>query len=645
MSGARRSGHAWSDPRLVKVLSLAIVAAVTAALLSGFFAHPGALGAHDWDQMESHRLFVVKAIRDFGRFPFWDPYGCGGFPAWGSPESGTVIASPLLPVYLALPLGVAVRVEVVALVVLMVLGCRFFARSYMKDERALALACIVGVLNSRTALQVAVGHTWHLAYAGLPWVLGAFDRALGPVDDAPLSGGRAPINLRWVAVGGIVIMIMIFAGGVYPVPHAALALLGLGAYRAVATKSWRPLAVGAAILAWGVLLASPKVLPMIDTMARFPRFTRSAETVPPRDWLHMFLGSVANAPDRRAEDLDYGWHEYGQYIGVLPLALIVWAIFLKRPSVDPRLRAMRFTGAGLLLLAAGGWGPWVVLHMAPLFHSQRVPTRFTFPAFLLFAVLAGAELEGRWERWSAKVGAARFEALVWGALAISAALVAREDARCTAPWFAVRVPAVAERTGGFAQYADVPPEYAYGDGDSDSPQGTNGAPGLLLRRANVGAIRCSGFAGLNQDAPLGPDGRPLHLGARGLGDPLYRGEAWVDPPGEARVEVTSWAPGEVAVRVSDAAPGSFVVLNQNWDPGWTANGEPTANRADVNAYPAAAGSGEVVFRYRPRTLGWGLALLALGGALVPLALRRGASLPRTWRDPAPADSLGPRTAP
>ena len=632
------------------VLSWLVLALVVAALLSGFFLHPGALGGHDWDQMEAHRVFVVKAIREFGQFPFWDPYGCGGYPAWGSPESATVVVSPLLAAYLTLPLGDAIRVEVVTLVVALVLGLHFFARRYVSHPLALGFACLVGALNSRTALQAAVGHTWHLAYAGLPWVLGAFDRAL-PRD-------RGPIDWAWVAIGAAVMALMAYAGGVYPVPHTVLCLGGLAAYRAWAQRSTRPLVAASALAVWAGLLAAPKLLPVADTMRRFPRLTRSRETVDPREWLRMFVSSVDGVPDHRAMGLDYMWHEYGQYIGILPLGLVLWGTLRKLPA-DPALRSLRALGWALMVLALGGWGPWVLLHLLPLFRSQRVPTRFTYPALMLLAVVAASEAERMAPAWHAAWERAcgraldrrswwpRFHALnpggvvVWAAFLGSAALIAREDMRATAPWFALPVPPVAERPGGYAQTIEVPAEYAYGDGQAESPLGTNGVPGLLLHEANAGALRCNGFSGLNQDAPLGPDGRRVHLGARGIGDPLYRGEAWAEAE-QATVAIDRWSPGEVTVTVVGGQPGSLVVLNQNWDPGWTANGVAALDRDDVNAYRLTAASETVVFRYRPRSLSAGLGLLAGGVLLLPVAWSGGRRRRRTgwpWRARADADRL------
>ena len=604
-------------PRLAWVVAWMVLASVLTALLSGFFWRLDTLGAHDWDQMESHRYFVVRAIRAFGQFPFWDPYACGGFPAWGGAESATTVLSPLLPVYLALPLGSAIRVETATLLLALVVGCWFFARSYVAHPLSLAFVCLVGALNSRTALQAAVGHTWHMYYAGTPWVLGAFDRA-----SALQGGASSGRRLYFIGLGSVVFALMVYGGGIYPVPHTALCLIGIALYRGCADRSrprWAPAFIAMGIIAWGALLASPKLLAIAETMALFPRRVASPETIGPIWWGRMFLSSAQSFGRERQPGLDYLWHEYGQYIGPVPLVLLLWA------TIGPlrggaTLRSLRFIGWGFVVLALGGRvSPWGLLHLFPPFQSQHVPSRFTYVGVLLLSVVAAQVLERSVAMARARLGPRRssvMDAGLWATFLLSAALIAREDRRCTAPWFRLPVPRVAEARE-FFQYAEVPSSLSYGNGDPESPQGVNATPALLLHQANVGAIRCSAFNGLSQDAPAGVDGRPLHLGARGVGDPRYRGEYWVEPGGVA--DLLRWSPNEVVLSVRGGRIGDLVVYNQNWAPGWTANGEPTLNHEDVNAYRLVAPLETVTFRYRPRSLPVGLLLGAIGVLLGPSA--------------------------
>jgi hypothetical protein len=51
----------------------------------------------------------------------------------------------------------------------------------------------------------------------------------------------------------------------------------------------------------------------------------------------------------------------------------------------------------------------------------------------------------------------------------------------------------------------------------------------------------------------------------------------------ATATVASFTPNEVEVRVEGAEPGDHLVLNQNWDPGWTADGVPAIALHDAVA--------------------------------------------------------------
>ncbi len=102
------------------------------------------------------------------------------------------------------------------------------------------------------------------------------------------------------------------------------------------------------------------------------------------------------------------------------------------------------------------------------------------------------------------------------------------------------------------------------------------------------------------------------------------------PPDTGSVEIVEYEPERVTLRTRGRSP-AIVVLADAWFPGWeaTGDGEPArVLRANVGFRGVAvpAGSHEIEMRYRPASLRWGIALGAVGLALVGV----GVAVPR-WR--------------
>jgi hypothetical protein len=232
-----------------------------------------------------------------------------------------------------------------------------------------------------------------------------------------------------------------------------------------------------------------------------------------------------------------------------------------------------------------------------------------YPSLLMLVTVTASVFE----RWLRRSGRARpwLEVAMLPALAYIAydvGSVARQPMMHT---FANHMPAVAESMGPFHTEITLPPEYNYAPDYAP--------PSLPAEMANIGTIACGTFPGLNVYV-RDQDGRVSGLGARGKSDPLYRGEAYV-PDGVGHAEISSFSPNAIAVRVTGAQAGEHVVLNQNWDAGWKADGQPVMNWADTIATQLHASDSTVVFRYRPRLWYPGLALCAATLGAIGFAYR------------------------
>lgn len=595
-----------------------VLLGMVAYVVAPTFRDLNLLAGHDWDEMEGYRYLVVKTLRRFHQFPFWNPYTCGGHPVWGGVESDSIIVSPFFPAYMFLSLAVAMRVELVGSALLSMIGTWLFAGRFTRSPAVKAFVVAIFSINGRWALQAAAGHSWHFAWEWTPWTLYFLDRAFSALHT---RADRGLPPMRDIACAGASMAMMVYMGGIYPLPQTAV-LLGLYVvFVSVRTGDVRPFLCVAAAGVLGFALAAPKLLPTLEVFGRFPRFTDSSE------WMDLGLfWAILTSRDqdfgaRPAPTPEWGWHEWGMYIGVLPVVVLVLAMLVAR---GPRLAPWRWTALALVALGFGAvhpYAPWSLLHRMSIFRSHHVPSRWLYPGLLIAAVIAAAVIE----RWLTRAGRWR-PVLELGALCVAASTAYDVATMARLPLvhaFERQPPRAKESIGEFHTEVHMPPEIGY-------PTGGDWAPNTLpLVMANLGMTDCGSFFQFHNYYRDQHNHAP-GLGAKGRGEPGYKGEAFV-VEGEGRAAVTHWSPNEVTVAVTGARPGEHVAIDQNYDPGWLANGRAAVNVSDVAAAVLRAGDEEVVFRYRPPWLWSGLALLlsSVGGlawyAFVARKLRKSRS--------------------
>ncbi len=602
-------GRRW--PRTVprRVSAASRVAALLAApamillVVSPLLVHPWTLGQHNWDQMNTQRAVVVKTILRFHQFPFWDPWTCGGHAAWGSLESAPVVVSPWLPFYLLLPLPIALRVEIIGAAIGSAIGAYLLAGRFTRSQVLRALLVIGVVVNSRWGQQIGVGHTWHLLYGLVPWVLYFFDHAIDP--------GTAPRRARLdVVLAAACLAIMVYGDAIYPVPHAGFVLVVYAALVARSRRSWRPIVLLTALAALGMGLAAPKLLPLAQELQRFPRYIRSEEAILPWFLIRVLTWRVGDFT--ATTSFTHGmWHEWGLYLGWPGLLLLVWGAAASRGD---RERALKWAGLVMLAFVIGGFhalAPWRLMHLLPVFKSQHVPSRWLYSVVLVLACAAASGAE----QALARAGDRRaFAEVLLGfaapLIALDMGLVARMP---IARSFVNPVPSLEDREPPFHVVRRLPPRPDYRPCLWDVAT----LPAVI---ENVGTMECDTDNGIHI-THRDRDGRMPGVGAWGDTDADYRGEAYV-AEGRGTASIVAWTPNEVEVLVDGAEPGERVVLNQNWDPGWSADGAPAEAYRDAVAAPLREASQTVVFRYRPASFAWGVALCALTLASAAFWLRR-----------------------
>ena len=555
---------------------------VLAPMLSDFSTY----GFHDWDVETAYRYITVVSLRQ-GEGPWWHPWLCGGVPGFGYAEVASNLVSPYLPLYLLTDLRTALRCEVLGQGLFALLGTYVFAGLFTRSVALRSLLAALFVLNGRWALQAAVGHTWHLQYAFLPWAFYWFERSL------------APDRRRLALAAGGALALCCYFGGVYPLPHTALLLSLYACLRAAFDRSLVPLRSLALVALSAVGLAAPKLMAVADQMRVIPRLIASTEVISLRDLLAMLVAPDQRYGVRSAPVPAYNWHEWGLYVGAGGLAVLLVGTLLARGA---RGQSFKILGILCCLLGLGAFhplAPWALLHRLPLFASQHVPSRFHYPMLLMlgaaFVVAAGKFLAPRLERrpWLDLVLLVPVAAFCWD--------LARFSQTPFEQAFWMTAPRTIPHRALFEQHVNPPVSYVRRDWAQ---------PILLAMFANSGVLRCYGV-----DPNFEPGAVPVEA-------PAYRGLAFVE--GGGRAQVTEWSPNHAVVEVQDARPGALAVYDMNFDESWSANGSPALEHDGLVAARLGARDQRVEFRYFPRTFRWSvpLALLTLFGCAWRPALTR-----------------------
>jgi hypothetical protein len=576
------------EERAWRVLATAVAACVLVGLLQHvlgpMLADFSTYGFHDWDVATAYRYITVLSL-SHGEAPWWHPYLCGGVQAWGYSEGATNFVSPYLPLYYWADVRTAIRVEVFGQGLLGLAGAYAFASSFTTSRALRAFLAALWVLNGRWALQAAVGHTWHLQYALLPWALFFFERAL------------ARPNLRWAAAAGSMLALQCYWGGIYPLPHTALFLALYALLRAGLERSSRALVALGVVAFVSVGLSAPKLFAALDQLQVLPRLIESKEVIDLAD-----LYAMLTLPDQRygvhpIRVPAYNWHEWGIYVGPVGVLALAIGVGYSRGAAG---NAYRILGLLALMLGLGAFhpaSPWALLHELPLFASQHVPSRFHYP-MLLF--LGAAFVIGIKEGLESRL---RVRPWLDAALLVPVALFGWDLARYSrTPFeqaFWMRAPENIQRAEVFEHRMRSPVSYVARDWAE---------PALLPMFANVGVVRCYG---------VDPAFKP-HVVPRGMRN--YRGTTFVDGEGDA--DIVDWTPNRAVVELAGVTPGELVVYNMNYDASWRANGEAALSYRGLVAARAPATGTRIEFRYVPRTLAWSLPLflLTLAAVVVPRRL-------------------------
>jgi hypothetical protein len=358
-----------------------------------------------------------------GEFPDWYPFDGLGQPFVGMVISGAFHPSKLL--YLVLPLGTAMKVNILACYPLAFLGVLLLARRLGLGGAAALVPALTYSLSGYL-LGISNNVLYLMAAATLPWAFWAVDRFVA--SPTPAAAGLSALLLA----------LILFAGD----PQAfavccALVLVWMLARRPGTPMRTRTLqAVGVMLLTAG--LAAVQLLPALHVLSQGGIGDQALAvavrwSVHPVRLLEMLVGSVFAAtpgsPEGRAialelmkADMDSLWVD-SLHVGLPALVFAGVALLAHRRNRTAWLLAG--VVAFLLVLALGRFGG-----LYPLVHWLLPPWRaFRYPEKLMPFVILGLAL-GAGFGLRATLESERVRRLVghvfWGAAGASLLLLALE---------------------------------------------------------------------------------------------------------------------------------------------------------------------------------------------------------------------------
>ncbi|MBN1335766.1 MAG: hypothetical protein JXB39_07375 [Deltaproteobacteria bacterium] len=544
--------------------------AVVFALLFGLplLFNPDRLGLGDWDYFTSWSLAERTSLLQYGRWPSWSPWHCGGMDVAANVQ-GRAFSPSFLLVLLAGPV-LGNRLWCLLALALGFEGTRRLARAIGAGRFGALLAAIVVAGNGGVFLKLGAGHLGEIPLLLVPWLLLGVRRAWDAPARGALGAGLAGA-LSWLE------------GGVYPLIWGFLIAGGWSLVASASRRSLRPLLGFLAASGATVGLSAVTLWPVLGYLPGHLRSASAPESVPALALVQALLarGQSLTGP-APWPDLPWRWHEYGAYVGpVFVAALLAGGVGAPRRALPWLLAALGFGAAALG--DHGPASPWTLLNRLPILEVLRASGRLLQPALLCAALAAGVGLD-RWGRWAALAPVLLALDLWWtGPAMLADAFPISLEAPSRTPFVQVLDPRHRE-TLVRAHYTTMTQDVL----------------------ANRGILACYEPA------------RP-----RIAAEPRHpRPEVFLEGVPEP-VSLLSWAPGRVEVGLPDLERDAVLVMNENAAPGWRAvvDGAAQAIRPDRGrvAVQVTPGASRVTFVHRSPRLGPGLGI-SLGTFLLLAAL-------------------------
>lgn len=320
-----------------------------------------------------------------GRLPLWNPYLFMGAPFLANPQTGVLY--PLNWPLAFFPAPVAVKIAIVAHLLIALVGAQLFARRTLGQSAAAALLSAVAFALGGYFTAQAEHVNQLQALAWFPWLLLTLE----------IRDWRLEIGAR-----AMLIALQIFAGHTQSV---FISLIGFTLYSVIISHQSSSINLHSLLSTlYSTLLALPlAAAQLLPTLELSHESLRAGGL----SWNEALSFSLDPRLLGRALLPGYSrslFTEFVAYPGLAALALAAFGVARERK----RLALLALAGVGLAF-ALGAFNPlYAGLALAPPFNLFRAPARWLFLFAFGAAMLAGYGLDRTWEGKGLEKGDWRF---------------------------------------------------------------------------------------------------------------------------------------------------------------------------------------------------------------------------------------------
>lgn len=555
----------------ISLAALLIFTILTLIFVFPVFKNFGYWGAADWDQHFFYNDVPRKTILDFNQFPLWNPYYCGGNVMLAHPESNFL--SPLYIFILIFGAVKGIKILIFLHIIIGMLGMFLLSRKVGIGKISSFLPPIIFMMSSWFPLRMNAGHTLYFAMAFFPYAF--------------LFYLKSRENIKYIFISALFLLLMIFSGGTYPFLFSIIFLGFYALFDVVKRKKTKPIKIFIFIMIFTFLLGAIKFFPSIEFLNKYA-FSRDDVQPTSLNILYNSLLSrnkdiasriyIGNYEHPRLGEIEikWAWHEYGAYVGIIPLILFIAGFFL----FFRKTWVLLLTSIFFLFLSLGEIIPfnlWRILRELPVFSTLHGPSRFLMLFVFSLSLIAGLALTKIENLKRLKFR----KYFVLGIIAIVLVDMMLVSSPIFGRIFILKPRTIVREGTEFLQVISLLPEY------------------LTYRNflGNLGTLNCYDRLHPKIEAiPRGID--------NGTSFKDYIGESYIAGTNEI-AEIIYFSPNKVTVSL-DVNENSILVLNQNYDSGWKVSKGNVINHNGVVAKKVKPEEKNVTFYYLPNTFIIGL---------------------------------------